>query len=259
MWGSTTRKTVLPTNVLRRCKLRDNTMEHTAATQNVPSALVHCGKARIYFSSSWRELEMWNRSEMNEKPETKSRLKSQPRRKELRSTIITIRAPARPFKKINTKRNPWKCQQILHTITTNTAPEEKSHLPLSRDLWALKLSNYHNPVYLYSLSGCQFPSVCPYGVAFFNAENHRTVIIKAKRRWWSSDQRQFHRWHHHHTYKELKLFALSSDGKSCRPLKPWITKHAPSYPCSSSFSPLQAFALSLTDMRKEYITPVLAR
>jgi hypothetical protein len=51
-------------------------------------------------------------------------------------------------KKINTERNPSKCQQILHTITTNTAPEEKSHLPLSRDLWALKLSNYQNPVYL---------------------------------------------------------------------------------------------------------------
>jgi hypothetical protein len=86
-----------------------------------------------------------NRSEMNEKPKTKSRLKSQPRRKELRSTI---RTPAHPFKQINTERNPSKCQQILHTITTNTAPEEKSHLPLSRDLWALKLSNYQNPVYL---------------------------------------------------------------------------------------------------------------
>jgi len=43
---------------------------------------------------------------MNEKPKTKSRFKSQPRRKELRSTIITIRAPAHPFKKINTERNP---------------------------------------------------------------------------------------------------------------------------------------------------------
>jgi hypothetical protein len=26
------------------------------------------------------------------------------------------------------------------------------------------------------LSGCQFPSLCPYGVAFLNVENDRTVL-----------------------------------------------------------------------------------
>jgi hypothetical protein len=49
---------------------------------------------------------MRNRNEISEKPETKSRLKSQPGRNKLQSTIINISSSTPPFKKTKTERNP---------------------------------------------------------------------------------------------------------------------------------------------------------
>lgn len=219
-------------------------MEHTATTQNVPSALVHCGKARIYFSSSWRELEMWNRSEMNEKPKTKSRLKSQPRRKELRSTIITIRTPAHPFQENKHRKKPLK----MPTDPTHNNNEHSTRRKITSPTkpWSLgsKTFKLSEPrLFIVCLSGCQFPSVCPYGVAFFHAENHRTVITKAREAVVKLRPRQFHRWHPHHTYKELELW----------------NRESPIALLPTHVLPLEASALSLTDMRKEHITAVLAR
>jgi hypothetical protein len=65
---------------------------------------------------------------MNEKPKTKSRLKSQPRRKELRTTIITIRTPAHPFQENKHRKKPLKMPTDPTHNNNKTQHPKKNHI-----------------------------------------------------------------------------------------------------------------------------------